>query len=267
MYLYLAWALQITRWNGSTWLSSQKAFGWDFSVSGWVHICHICTMYSKWSDLAFSLKVVWKWSLKIWIRYCQKSLVLCPSYPSTCIATWSSSSSTSSSSSSSSSYPYAKVINLRSNLIDLIGNYYKIIIIIIIIIIITNKIIIIIIINIIIVIIIITIISIVKVINLRSNLIDLIGNYYKMLEDFNLVSLDLSDNRISFLEPQIFVVSGFVFVFLFGQFSFLEPQIFVVSVFVFVFGCICICICIRSNLIPWAKVLFGELNEWIWSNE
>merc|ERR1719458_179421 len=46
-----------------------------------------------------------------------------------------------------------------------------------------------------------------RVINLRSNLIDLIGNYYKMLEDFNLVSLDLSDNRISFLEPQIFVDS------------------------------------------------------------
>ena len=46
-----------------------------------------------------------------------------------------------------------------------------------------------------------------KVINLRSNLIDLIGNYYKMLEDFNLVKLDLSDNRISILEPQIFVVS------------------------------------------------------------
>ena len=46
-----------------------------------------------------------------------------------------------------------------------------------------------------------------KVINLRSNLIDVIGNYYKMLEDFNLVKLDLSDNRISILEPQIFVVS------------------------------------------------------------
>ena len=50
-------------------------------------------------------------------------------------------------------------------------------------------------------------ISNLKVINLRSNLIDVIGNYYKMLEDFNLVKLDLSDNRISILEPQIFVVS------------------------------------------------------------
>ena len=46
-----------------------------------------------------------------------------------------------------------------------------------------------------------------QVINLHSNLIDLIGNYYKMLEGFHLKQLDLSDNRISFLEPQIFVVS------------------------------------------------------------
>ena len=42
--------------------------------------------------------------------------------------------------------------------------------------------------------------------NLKNNLIDLIGNYYKMLEDFSLVTLDLSNNRIAFLEPQIFVV-------------------------------------------------------------
>jgi len=46
-----------------------------------------------------------------------------------------------------------------------------------------------------------------RVINLHSNLIDLIGNYYKMLEGFHLKQLDLSDNRISFLEPQIFVDS------------------------------------------------------------
>ena len=44
-------------------------------------------------------------------------------------------------------------------------------------------------------------------INMSRNIIEEIGNYYKMFDGFSLQSLDLSYNRISYLDQQMFVVS------------------------------------------------------------
>ena len=46
-----------------------------------------------------------------------------------------------------------------------------------------------------------------RVINMQKNMIEDIGNYYKMFDKFSLLALDLSYNKISYLEQQIFVVS------------------------------------------------------------
>ena len=48
----------------------------------------------------------------------------------------------------------------------------------------------------------------IQAINMSRNWIEEIGNYYKMVDGFSLLSLDLSYNRISYLDQQILVVSG-----------------------------------------------------------
>lgn len=47
-------------------------------------------------------------------------------------------------------------------------------------------------------------------IDMQRNLIENIGNYYKLLNGFSLLSLDLSYNKISYIEQEVFVVSIFL---------------------------------------------------------
>ena len=47
----------------------------------------------------------------------------------------------------------------------------------------------------------------IRAINMSRNIIEEIGNYYKMFDGFALQSLDLSFNRISYLDEQMLVVS------------------------------------------------------------
>jgi Leucine-rich repeat (LRR) protein len=47
----------------------------------------------------------------------------------------------------------------------------------------------------------------IQAINMSRNIIEEIGNYYKMFDGFSLQSLDLSYNRISYLDQQMLVVS------------------------------------------------------------
>ena len=44
-------------------------------------------------------------------------------------------------------------------------------------------------------------------VNMSGNVIEEIGNYYKMFDGFELQHLDLSFNRISYLDQQMLVVS------------------------------------------------------------
>ena len=48
----------------------------------------------------------------------------------------------------------------------------------------------------------------IQAINISRNKIEEIGNYYKMFDGFSLQSLDLSYNRISYLDQQMLVVGG-----------------------------------------------------------
>ena len=50
----------------------------------------------------------------------------------------------------------------------------------------------------------------IQAINMSKNMIEEMGNYYKMFDGFSLLSLDLSFNRISFLNQQCLVVSKLI---------------------------------------------------------